>query len=115
MKPEIKRKRILSIDPQATLWEGMDGAVIGITEEGVPVYDIHKMELILMQDGMDWETASEWVEYNILSAYVGDRTPIHMWVLPEEETVNDYSKEAEEVNKIAQSFGLTDNNEKAKS
>ena len=27
----------------------------------------------------------------------------------------EYSNEAEEVNRIAQSFGLTDNNEKAKS
>jgi hypothetical protein len=80
----LKRKRILDIDPDAILWDGMDEAIIGITDEGIPVYDIHQMEIILMQDGMDWETASDWIDFNILSAYLGDRTPIHMWAMQNE-------------------------------
>jgi hypothetical protein len=85
MNSESKRKRILDIDPQAILWDGLDEAIIGITNEGVPVYDIHQMEIILMRDNKwDWETAAEWVEFNILSAYLGDRTPINMWVMPNE-------------------------------
>jgi hypothetical protein len=80
----LKRKRILEIDPDAILWDGMDEAIIGITDEGIPVYDIHQMEIILMQDGMDWETASDWIDFNILSAYLGDRTPIHMWAMQNE-------------------------------
>ena len=82
---ELKRKRILDIDPQAILWDGLDEAIIGITEEGIPVYDIHQMEILLMRDNKwDWETAAEWVEFNILRAYMGDRTPIHMWTMPSE-------------------------------
>ena len=85
MNSELKRKRILDIDPQAILWDGLDEAIIGITNEGVPVYDNHQMEIILMRDNKwDWETSAEWLEFNILSAYVGDRTPIHMWVMPNE-------------------------------
>jgi hypothetical protein len=43
------------------------------------------MEIILMKDNnWDWETAAEWVEFNILRAYMGDRTPIHMWAMPDE-------------------------------
>jgi hypothetical protein len=80
----LKRKRILEIDPDAILWDGLDEAIIGITDEGIPVYDIHQMEIILMQDGMDWETASDWIDFNILSAYLGDRTPIHMWAMQNE-------------------------------
>ena len=80
----LKRKKILEIDPDAILWDNMDEAIIGITDEGIPVYDIHQMEIILMQDGMDWETAAEWVDFNILSAYLGDRTPIHMWAMQTE-------------------------------
>ena len=80
---ENKRKRILDIDPQAILWDGLDEAIIGITEEGVPVYDIHQMEIIIMkQHEWEWEDAAEWVEFNILRAYMGDRTPIHMWAMP---------------------------------
>ena len=84
---ENKRKRILDIDPQAIFWDGMDEAIIGITNEGVPVYDNHQMEIILMRDNKwDWETAAEWLEFNILAAYVGDRTPIHMWIMPKDGT-----------------------------
>jgi len=50
MNSELKRKRILDIDPQAILWDGLDEAIIGITNEGVPVYDNHQMEIILMRD-----------------------------------------------------------------
>ena len=49
MNSELKRKRILDIDPQAILWDGLDEAIIGITEEGIPVYDIHQMEILLMR------------------------------------------------------------------
>ena len=85
MNSQYKRDRILQIDPDAILWDGLDEAIIGITEEGVPVYDIHQMEIILMkQHGWEWEDAAEWVEFNILRAYMGDRTPIHMWAMQNE-------------------------------
>jgi len=28
---------------------------------------------------MDIEEAKEWVDFNILSTYVGEHTPIHIW------------------------------------
>jgi hypothetical protein len=42
------------------------------------VYDENK-------DNMTFDEAVEWVDYNILSAYLGDFTPIHIWIIPTED------------------------------
>jgi hypothetical protein len=75
---------IMDINPQAHLWDDLDECIIGITEEGCAVYDIHKMEKELMKTGdMTWEDAAEYVEFNILRAYIGEFTPVHVWTIPE--------------------------------
>lgn len=77
---------IMDINPDAHLWDDLDNCIMGITEEGCAVYDIHEIEKELMkQNEWDWETAAEWVEYNILQAYIGDFTPVHMWPFPKKE------------------------------
>ena len=81
MKKTPTREHIADINPDAILWDGFDEALIGITDCGKAVYDVHKMELILSRD-MTFEEASEYVSYNILEAYVGEFTPIHVWVHP---------------------------------
>jgi hypothetical protein len=43
------RNRILEINPDAILWDDMDECIIGITEEASAVYDIHQMELKIME------------------------------------------------------------------
>ena len=81
-----KRQMIMDINPDAHLWDDLDNCIMGITEEGCAVYDIHEMEKELMkQNKWDWETAAEFVEYNILQAYIGDFTPVHMWPFPKKE------------------------------
>ena len=81
-----QRTKIKEINPQAILWDGLDNCIIGITEEACAVYDIHRMEVELMkQNDWDWETAAEYVEFNILRAYGGVFTPIHVWVMPNED------------------------------
>lgn len=81
-----RRERIAEINPDAHLWEDLDECIIGITEEGCAVYDIHRMEKELMKkNDWDWETAAEYVEFNILQAYIGDFTPVHVWIMPEDE------------------------------
>lgn len=58
-----------------------DEAIIGIAErigmEPVVAYDIDKIIEILSRD-MTEDEAIEYFEYNILGAYVGDRTPIYV-------------------------------------
>jgi hypothetical protein len=36
------------------------------------------------ENGMDREGAMEYMEFNILCAYMGDSTPIVLWPVPEE-------------------------------
>jgi len=79
-----RRQMIADINPQAHLWDDLDECIIGITEEGCAVYDIHKMEKELMKTGdMTWEDAAEYVEFNILRAYIGEFTPVHVWSIPD--------------------------------
>lgn len=79
------REKIQEINPDAILWDDLDECIIGITNEGKAVYDIHKMELHFQkQDNIPFEDAVDWVEFNILGAYVGDFTPVHVWVIPDE-------------------------------
>lgn len=56
-----------------------DNSVVGITEDGILVYDFDKMVEEFMEDeGCDELDAIEWLEYNTLRAlpYMGDRRPI---------------------------------------
>lgn len=63
---------------QAMIW-GHDGERIAVL-----VYDAEGIRSILMErDGMEADTAREYIEYNIEDAYVGPDTPILVW--PEDE------------------------------
>lgn len=80
------REKIESYNPEAVLWDGCDDALIGMTNNGVAVYSIGKLQEIFLNqfkesaesDDEALNDAIEWVEYNILGAYVGEHTPIHI-------------------------------------
>lgn len=56
--------------------DGFDDAIIGIDEHSMRViYSISKCLEILEED-MSEEDAVEFFEYNVLGAYVGEKTPI---------------------------------------
>lgn len=59
--------------------DGFDDAIIGIAEragmEPVVAYDIHKIIEILART-MPEDEAVEYFEFNILGAYMGERTPV---------------------------------------
>lgn len=60
---------------------GCDAAIIGVGErcgmEPVVVYDhIKLVECLRALHQWDEDTAAEWIDYNILGAYVGEDTPI---------------------------------------
>lgn len=59
--------------------DGFDEAIIGLNLNNLSlIYDHEKIIVILMErDGMTREEAYEFFDYNILGAYVGDRTPIY--------------------------------------
>ncbi len=71
------REKIALYNQEAVMWDNLDEAVIGITDDGKVVYDIDKMVDIFSKD-MSTDDAIEWIDYNILGAHVGDYTPVHI-------------------------------------
>ena len=88
MRMSYERRRIMEVNPDAILWDGFDEALVGISEDNRAVYNIYMLESIMWRNNkkhITFDEASEWVQYNILQAYLGDETPIHIWVIPDEE------------------------------
>ena len=73
-----KRDQIADINSEALLADGFDNALIGYDAAGAcAVYDYDKcMTVLIDRDGMSYEEAHEFMEFNVVSAYVGDFTPI---------------------------------------
>ena len=66
--------------------DGFDGAVIGTTllwgTEGndVLVYSAEAcINILIERDGMDYEEAVEFFEFNVTGAYMGKQTPIFVY------------------------------------
>jgi hypothetical protein len=57
--------------------DGFDSACIGFDYKTRRlIYSTSKCIKILVDDGMDYEEACEYFQFNILEAYVGEKTPI---------------------------------------
>jgi hypothetical protein len=67
-------------DPEIIFWDGFDAAIIGVGKRcGIPdvlIYDYEKMVEILVNDGGSPEEAMEYLDFNVVGAYVGEHTPI---------------------------------------
>jgi hypothetical protein len=80
------KEKLSEINPDAILWDGLDSAIIGFTNDGKAVYDIDKMIIETQQmNDISFEDATEWVDFNILNAYVGEYTPVHIYSILEED------------------------------
>jgi len=67
-----------AIVAQACIW-------INQSKEHVLVYSGEKIvEGLMQRDGMSWEEAIEYIEFNIEGAYMGPDTPVVMWEYVEE-------------------------------
>lgn len=76
------------------LYDGFDHALIGAAErcgsEPVAVYDLSMMiTMLCARDGMTLADARDYIDYNIIGAYIGEDTPWILTVKPEE--INDYA------------------------
>jgi hypothetical protein len=65
--------------------DGFDDAIIGTActwrenqRVDILVYDLAKMASILVEGGMTYEEAEEYIDYNIEGAYMGIDTPIYV-------------------------------------
>ena len=66
------------------LADGFEGAFVGFARrfgwhEPVAVYDYTRcLEILVERDGMDHLGASEFLEFNVIGAWVGEQTPIFL-------------------------------------
>jgi hypothetical protein len=68
--------KILEFYDDILIADGLDDAIIGIDENSMRlIYSKSKCIQILMKD-MSEEDAIEYYEYNIVGAYMGEKTPI---------------------------------------
>ena len=79
MTPE----EIADINPEALLCDGFDEAIIGMAERinlgPVVAYDVDKILGIMVErDGMTYEEAIEYFDFNILGAWMGENTPVYI-------------------------------------
>ena len=58
----------------------LDSCLIGYAERAgmtaVAAYDLEAVAQILVQDGMSSEEAKDYIEFNIIGAWMGDSTPV---------------------------------------
>jgi hypothetical protein len=74
---------INEINPDAIIVDGFNEAIIGLAERinlgPIVAYDIDKMlEIMVERDGMTYEEAMEYFDYNILGAWMGENTPVYI-------------------------------------
>lgn len=72
---------IAELNPEALFPDGFEKAIIGHTmghfSPIVSVYSYERCVTILMvRDGMTLEEAEEYMDYNVLGAYVGENGPV---------------------------------------
>lgn len=79
-----RRKAILEIADEVVLWEGLDNAIIGIVERCGSVCSVYDREKIIaeLRKDMNEEDAIEYMNFNIVNAYVGANTPFILTFLP---------------------------------
>ena len=61
--------------------DGHDDAILGVGQRFTDyfvVYDLRKVIAKLMSDGMTYEEAVEWHQFNQVGAWVGPRTPVFL-------------------------------------
>jgi len=80
-KIKLTIDEIAEINPEAMMADGFDEAVLGMCiqfgDEPIVAYDYEKCLNILMErDGMNRPTAIDFMEFNVIGAYVGLNTPV---------------------------------------
>lgn len=80
------REALAEIDDQTLLVEGFDDAIVGYAlrcgQPVLAVYDQRKcIEILMQRDGMTREDAEEFFDFNVVGAWVGDRTPLFLYRL----------------------------------
>lgn len=76
---------LAEMNPDALLADGLEDALIGYTlnthHAHVAVYSYPKcIDILVARDGMAPEDAEEYLSFNTLCAYVGENSPLYVWM-----------------------------------
>ena len=82
-------------DEKPLLAEGFDSAVLGLSRGSlgadVVVYSIDRcIDVLVQRDGMTEEEAIEYMNFNVLDAFMGPMTPIFVYEM-DAEAINEYA------------------------
>jgi len=58
-------------DPEAIRFTGLDDAILGTNQNGELVYSFELMIDSFMEEGMSYEEAVEWIDYNVVPTMGG--------------------------------------------
>ena len=87
MNREQIHQYLEDIGETALLADGFDEAFLGFSQRiNEPITAVYSLEIILdtlMKDGMSYEEAIEYADFNILGAWVGPQTPIFVMPIKE--------------------------------
>ena len=77
---------------------GLEDAIIGVGSRmnmpDVLIYSYNKCVKIFMEkEGWTHEEASEWMDYNVVGAWVGDTTPIFVHEIPSDQKIDEFLEE----------------------
>ena len=79
----MTRQEVQSIlaeeNPEALFYDGFDEAIIGIARRSgmaVVAYDQNRCYQKLIADGMSFEEAADYFEFNVIGSYLGEHTPV---------------------------------------
>ena len=78
--------------------DGLEDAIIGVGSRmnmpDVLIYSYNKCVDILMEkEGCTHEEAIEWMDYNVVGAWVGDTTPIFVHAIPSDQKIDEFLEE----------------------
>jgi len=77
---------------------GLEDAIIGVGSRmnmpDVLIYSYNKCVKIFMEkEGWTHEEAIEWMDYNVVGAWVGDTTPIFVHEIPSDQKIDEFLEE----------------------
>ena len=68
-------------EPEILFADGYDKAIAGVVWDGERtrvVYETEEILKILMEDGMSYDEASEYFDFNVAGSYMGVYTPLYL-------------------------------------
>lgn len=83
MKTKHKLDFLAECYPEAIIADGLDDAIMGFcADSGIVAYDYDKcLKIFTERDNMDIHDAHEYMEFNVVGAYVGELTPVFIHTL----------------------------------